>query len=96
MGGHTYTGHPVAAAVGLAVLRYIQEHDLVRNAREVGAHLLAGLRGIQARHPIVGDVRGLGMMVGLEFVADRATRAPFPPSVRWRARSRWRPCPAGL
>jgi adenosylmethionine-8-amino-7-oxononanoate aminotransferase len=79
VGGHTYTGHPVAAAVGLAVLRYIQEHDLVRNAREVGAHLLAGLRGLMARHPIVGDVRGLGMMVGLEFVADRETRAPFPP-----------------
>ena len=78
VGGHTYTGHPVAAAVGLAVLRYIQEHDLVRNAREVGAHLLAGLRGLQARHPIIGDVRGLGMMVGLEFVADRMTRAPFP------------------
>ncbi len=78
VGGHTYSGHPVAAAVGLAVLRYIQEHDLVRNAREVGAHLLAGLRELQARHPIIGDVRGLGMMVGLEFVADRATRAPFP------------------
>jgi adenosylmethionine-8-amino-7-oxononanoate aminotransferase len=79
VGGHTYTGHPVAAAVGLAVLRYIQEHDLVRNAREVGAHLLAGLRGLMSRHPIIGDVRGLGMMVGLEFVADRGTRAPFPP-----------------
>jgi adenosylmethionine-8-amino-7-oxononanoate aminotransferase len=79
VGGHTYSGHPVAAAVGLAVLRYIQEHDLVRNAREVGAHLLEGLRGLMARHPIVGDVRGLGMMVGLEFVADRGTRAPFPP-----------------
>jgi len=79
VGGHTYTGHPVAAAVGLAVLRYIQEHDLVRNAREVGAYLLARLRELQARHPIVGDVRGLGMMAGLEFVEDRATRAPFPP-----------------
>jgi len=79
VGGHTYTGHPVAAAVGLAVLRYIQEHDLVRNAREVGGHLLAGLQGLMTRHPIVGDVRGLGMMVGLEFVADRTTRAPFPP-----------------
>ena len=61
------------------MLRYIQEHDLVRNAREVGTHLLAGLRGLMARHPIVGDVRGLGLMVGLEFVADRVTRAPFPP-----------------
>jgi len=79
VGGHTYTGHPVAAAVGLAVLRYIQERDLVRNAREVGAHLLEKLRGLMRRHPIVGDVRGLGLMVGLEFVADRTTRAPFPP-----------------
>jgi adenosylmethionine-8-amino-7-oxononanoate aminotransferase len=79
VGGHTYSGHPVAAAVGLAVLRYIQEHGLVQNAREVGAYLLDGLRRLQARHPIVGDVRGLGLMVGLEFVADRKTRAPFPP-----------------
>ena len=79
VGGHTYSGHPVAAAVGLAVLRYIQEHDLVRNSREVGAHLLERLRGLMAKHPIVGDVRGLGLMVGLEFVADRKTRAPFPP-----------------
>jgi adenosylmethionine-8-amino-7-oxononanoate aminotransferase len=79
VGGHTYTGHPVAAAVGLAVLRYIQEHDLVRNARDVGAHLLGRLKELMSRHPIVGDVRGLGLMVGLEFVADRTTRAPFPP-----------------
>jgi adenosylmethionine-8-amino-7-oxononanoate aminotransferase len=79
VGGHTYTGHPVAAAVGLAVLRYIQEHDLVRNARDTGAYLLAGLERLRDRHPIVGEVRGLGLMVGLELVADRATRAPFPP-----------------
>jgi 4-aminobutyrate aminotransferase-like enzyme len=51
----------------------------VRNAREVGAYLLDGLRRLQTRHPIVGDVRGLGLMVGLEFVADRTTRTPFPP-----------------
>ena len=79
VGGHTYTGHPVAAAVGLAVLRYIQEHGLVQNARTVGAHLLAGLRGLMAKHAIVGDVRGLRLMIGLEFVQDRGTRAPFPP-----------------
>lgn len=77
--GHTYSGHPVAAAVGLAVLRYIQEHDLVRNAREGGAYLLGRLRELMPRHPIIGDVRGLGLMVGVELVADRATRAPFPP-----------------
>ncbi len=88
VGGHTYSGHPVAAAVGLAVLRYIQEHDLVRNAREVGAHLLAGLRGLQARHPIIGDVRGLGMMVGLEFVADRRHARPVPGRARGGARDR--------
>src|SRR5262249_56097962 len=55
VGGHTYTGHPVAAAVGLAVLRYIEEHDLVRNAREGGPPPPAGPRGLMAKHPIAGD-----------------------------------------
>ncbi len=81
VGGHTYVGNPLAAVVGRGVLGYILEHDLVRNAREVGAYLLERLQKIQARHPIVGDVRGLGLMVGLEFVKDRTTRAPFPPEL---------------
>ena len=90
--GHTYSGHPLAAAVGLAVLRTSRSTTscatLARSARD----LLAGLRGLQARHPIIGDVRGLGMMVGLEFVADRATRAPFPVEREVARGSRWRRC----
>ncbi|HZN02111.1 MAG TPA: aminotransferase class III-fold pyridoxal phosphate-dependent enzyme, partial [Candidatus Polarisedimenticolia bacterium] len=48
------------------------------NAGRVGAHLMKGLRGLQEKHAILGDVRGLGLMVGLEIVRDRATRAPNP------------------
>jgi adenosylmethionine-8-amino-7-oxononanoate aminotransferase len=81
VGGHTYVGNPLGAAVGRVVLRYILEHGLVRNAREAGALLLERLQKIQARHPMVGDVRGLGLMVGLEFVKDRASRSPFPPEL---------------
>lgn len=75
--GHTYAGHPVAMAVGIAVLRYIREHDLVRNAREVGAYLLSRLQELQKTHAIVGDARGLGLLLGLEFVRDRKTHTPY-------------------
>jgi adenosylmethionine-8-amino-7-oxononanoate aminotransferase len=59
-------------------LRYIEEHDLVGNARARGDRLQRLLNGIRERHPIVGDVRGLGLLVGLELVADPDTRQPFP------------------
>jgi hypothetical protein len=77
--GGTFSHHPVSAAAGLATLRYLQEHDLVAEAARKGAllgeKLRAGLEGL----PSVGDVRGIGLMWGVEFVADRATKAPFPP-----------------
>jgi len=76
--GHTYAQNPVSAAAGLAVLDYIQRHDLVRAANERGAQLLSGLRGLIDRHRILGDARGLGLLLGVELVQDRATRAPFP------------------
>ena len=60
-----------------ADLRPAQEHGLVQNARTVGAHLLAGLRGLMAKHAIVGDVRGLGLMAGVELVSDKATKQSF-------------------
>ena len=75
--GHTYAGNPLSSAVGLAVLRYIERHDLVENCRRRGEELLARLQDLRAS-PIVGDVRGLGLMLGLELVRDQATREPFP------------------
>jgi adenosylmethionine-8-amino-7-oxononanoate transaminase len=74
--GNTYSGHAAAAAAGLANLRIIEEEDLPSNAREVGEHFLKGLKTLE-RHPIVGDVRGIGLLARVELVQDRATRKPF-------------------
>jgi adenosylmethionine-8-amino-7-oxononanoate aminotransferase len=76
--GHTYAQNPVSAAAGLAVLDYLQRHNLVRAAAERGEQLLAGLRALIERHRILGDARGLGLLLGVELVRDRATREPFP------------------
>lgn len=74
---HTFGGHPVAAAAGLAVIEQMQENDLVAQASRLGERLMTGLREIAARVPAVGDVRGLGLLAGLELVSDPATRTPF-------------------
>jgi adenosylmethionine-8-amino-7-oxononanoate aminotransferase len=79
--GFTYSGHPVSAAVGVAVLRYLKDHDLVANAGRIGRLLLERLTSLK-RFPIVGDVRGLGLFLGVEFVADQATKNPFPPAAQ--------------
>ncbi len=76
--GFTYSGHPLCATVGLAVLQYIKAHGLVGQAARIGRHLLERL-GTLRRYPIVGDVRGTGLILGVEFVADQATKRPFPP-----------------
>jgi adenosylmethionine-8-amino-7-oxononanoate aminotransferase len=77
--GHTSGANPLSCATGAAVLRYLLEHDLVRNAAEVGAYLLGQLEAMATRHEMVGDVRGLGMLFGVELVQDRVTKTPFPP-----------------
>lgn len=74
--GTTYGGNPVACAAGLAVLETIADEGLVENAARRGAELSGGLRELMAEHPGIGDVRGLGLMIGVEFVTDRATREP--------------------
>ncbi len=75
--GYTYSGHPVAAAAALATLDVIEAEDVAGNAARQGAYLLARLRDLQRRSRLIGDVRGAGLMVGLELVADKATKAAF-------------------
>lgn len=75
--GFTYSGNPLSCAAGLAVLQHLEDHDLVRQAERRGAHLKAQLERLEDI-PIVGDVRGLGMFCGVEFVRDRRTREPLP------------------
>jgi adenosylmethionine-8-amino-7-oxononanoate aminotransferase len=76
--GHTYAGNPVACAAGLAALQELRERDLVANAAARGAQALERLRSLQARLPAIGDVRGKGLLFGLEFVSDGETKQPFP------------------
>ena len=76
--GHTYLGHPIATAAGRAVLQEMLDHDLVAGVRTKGAAFEARLRARFAQTPHVGDIRGRGLFWGLEFVADRATKTPFP------------------
>ncbi len=76
--GFTYSGNPLCTFVGLQVLRYARQHQIFAEVGAKGEHLHAALSRLAERHEIVGDVRGLGLYAGLEFVADRATRQPFP------------------
>jgi 4-aminobutyrate aminotransferase len=74
--GSTFAGNPVCCAAALATLDLV-EGGLARNAREMGALLLDGLRELQKKHDVIGDVRGVGLMIGIEFVRDRETKEPF-------------------
>ncbi|XDB00309.1 aspartate aminotransferase family protein [Sulfitobacter sp. LCG007] len=77
--GHTYLGHPVAAAAGVAVVSALLDRGLVARARLQGSRLMDALRDRFAQHPHVGDIRGRGLFLGLELVSDRESRAPFDP-----------------
>ncbi|KAL1959471.1 hypothetical protein VTO42DRAFT_1916 [Malbranchea cinnamomea] len=79
--GQTYQGHPVGCAAALAVQKYIKEHNLLENVRARGAQLEKRLREYLGDHPNVGDIRGKGLFWGIEFVASKATKAPFDPSL---------------
>jgi adenosylmethionine-8-amino-7-oxononanoate aminotransferase len=85
MHAFTYSAHPVGCAVALETLRILQAEGLVQRAAELGKRLLAGLRTLGS-HPHVGDVRGLGLMAAVELVADKSTKAEYPPEAKVGAR----------
>jgi adenosylmethionine-8-amino-7-oxononanoate aminotransferase len=84
--GYTFSANPVSCAAGLSVLKYIKEHDLVDRVRKEGDWFMATMREAMAKHPSVGDVRGKGFLIGIEFVRDRPSREPFRPGVRFAGR----------
>jgi 4-aminobutyrate aminotransferase-like enzyme len=75
---NTFGGNPVSCAVGMAVLNVIEKEALQKNAQKIGARLLKGLKGLMDKYPLIGDVRGLGLFVGIELVTDRRTLNPAP------------------
>jgi len=78
--GATYSGHPVAAAVALEVLRLYEEGGVLANGRRVAPRFAAGLEALRA-HPLVGDARHRGLLGALELVSDKATKRAFAPAL---------------
>ena len=93
---HTYMGHPLACAAALAVQRVIRRDDLLANVRRQGAYLSRRLKERFGNHPCVGDVRGRGLFVGLELVADRDSKAAFDPQRKLHARVKHEAMARGL
>jgi hypothetical protein len=94
--GHTYMAHPTACAAALAVQEAIVEEQLLGRVRQQGARLRDLLGERLGAHPHVGDIRGRGLLQGLELVADRVTKRPFPPERRLHARIRSEAMARGL
>lgn len=80
MHGYTYTGHAVACAAALACLDIVEREDLPARAAAMGARLLAGLKPLEGSSAVVGDVRGKGLMIAVDLVADKETREPIDPT----------------
>jgi adenosylmethionine-8-amino-7-oxononanoate aminotransferase len=94
--GHTYLGHPVAAAAGLAVVQKILDQDLASRSASQGEKLAAALHARFGQHPHVGDIRGRGLFQGIELVADRETKSPFDPELGLAAKIKSAAFDAGL
>ena len=80
--GHTFMGHATAVAASLATLQAIKNESLLKNVVKRGKQIRAGLRDALGGHPNVGDIRGRGLFIGVEFVADRETKEPFDPALK--------------
>jgi adenosylmethionine-8-amino-7-oxononanoate aminotransferase len=86
MQSSTYGGNPVSCAAGVAVLNYVEAHDLVSRAAEMGDKLMGKLEDALSDLPHVGQVRGKGLFIGIEIVADKETKDPYPP--QWKVTER--------
>ncbi len=82
MHGFTYAGNPLACAAGLAVIEEIERQDMMANAVTMGGRLKGGMTRLMDRFPFIGDVRGIGLLLALELVADRRTKEPLPPGLK--------------
>ena len=94
--GHTYLGHPTAAAAGVAVVNAMLDRNLIPRVKTQGDTLMAALEAKFGQHPNVGDIRGRGLFQGVELVADRATKAPFDASRKIAGRIKTAAFNAGL
>jgi len=94
--GHTYMGHPVASAAALAVQKKIKDQDLLENVRRQGQRLVELLHERFGNHANVGDIRGRGLFIGIELVADRVTKTPFDPTLSLHARIKSKAMDEGL
>jgi adenosylmethionine-8-amino-7-oxononanoate aminotransferase len=84
--GHTFEGNPLSCAAGIAVLREILERDLCGNARKQGEVLRRGFERLSKKHGVIGDIRGKGLLQGIEFVRDVNTKEPFPDELAFGVR----------
>jgi L-2,4-diaminobutyrate transaminase len=80
--GYTYSGHPIGAAVANTVLDILEREKLAENAAETGAYFLKQMKDAVADLPIVGEVRGSGMLLAIELVAGRQAKVPFSPDLK--------------
>ncbi|WP_439156461.1 aspartate aminotransferase family protein [Yoonia sp.] len=94
--GHTYLGHPTAAAAGVAVVNSMLDRGLIGQVQTQGAKLMAALRDRFGQHAHVGDIRGRGLFQGVELVADRESKEPFPPARKIAAKIKAAAFEAGL
>lgn len=83
--GHTYSQNPLSCAIALAVIDYLRKHDLISRAARMGDYFLRALQSLY-RHDFVGDVRGKGLLAGIELVKDKKTKEPFDPQLRINAK----------
>lgn len=78
--GHTYGGNPQSSAIALAVMEYLEKHEIVKNSAKQGSYLMSQLESAISKFPIVGEVRGKGLLCGMEFVENQETKESFPAS----------------